>query len=54
MVFDLTFLGGIVVFGDPNKGDRFPGTLNNNVMTICDVADPICYGVPLPVGEHLL
>jgi hypothetical protein len=42
-------IAGIVVFGDPNRGDNFPGTLNDNVLTICDLADPICYGVPLPI-----
>ncbi|KAI5857056.1 cutinase-domain-containing protein [Tricharina praecox] len=50
---DRAAVGGVVVFGDPNRGDRFPGTLNNNVLTICDLADPICYGIPLPIGEHL-
>lgn len=46
-------VAGILLFGDPNKGDRFPGTLNNNVLTICDLLDPICAGVSLPVGTHL-
>lgn len=46
-------VAGIVLFGDPNNGDRFPGTLNGNVLTVCDLVDPICYGVALPVGTHL-
>lgn len=46
-------VGGIVVFGDPNKGDAFPGTLNSNVLTICNQGDYICDGIPLPIGSHL-
>ncbi|KAI5789693.1 cutinase, partial [Peziza echinospora] len=46
-------IAGIVVFGDPKKGQAFPGTLNNNVLTVCNFGDLICEGIPLPIGTHL-
>ncbi|KAF8448374.1 cutinase-domain-containing protein [Terfezia claveryi] len=45
-------VAGIVVFGDPDEGDAFPGTLNNNVLTICNPGDLICLGLPAPFGPH--
>ncbi|RPB18955.1 cutinase-domain-containing protein [Terfezia boudieri ATCC MYA-4762] len=45
-------VAGIVVFGDPNEGDAFPGTLNNNVLSICYPGDLICRGLPVPIGPH--
>ena len=46
-------VAGIVVFGDPEKGDGFPGTLNDNALTICNRGDLICLGLPFPYGSHL-
>lgn len=46
-------IGGFVLFGDPNEGDALPGTLNKNVLTICNDGDLICDGWPLPFGSHL-
>lgn len=46
-------VAGIVVFGDPMEGEDFPGTLNNNVLTICNPGDLICLGLPFPIGPHL-
>lgn len=45
-------VGAIVLFGDPNDGDAFPGTLNNNVKTFCNDGDLICDGLPIPTEEH--
>lgn len=45
-------VAAIVLYGDPKRGDRFPGTLNNNVLTICNDGDLICEGLPLPFGSH--
>lgn len=41
-----------MLFGDPNNGDRFPGSLNNNVKTFCHVGDLICLGWPIPLPAH--
>ncbi|KAI5787546.1 cutinase [Pyronema domesticum] len=46
------FVGAIVLFGDPFKGDAFPGTLNNNVKTFCHDGDLICIGLPIPTPAH--
>ena len=45
---------GFVFFGDPNKGQSLPGSLNNNILTICNEGDLICDGLPFPIGSHLL
>ena len=46
-------VGGIVLFGDPNKNHPFPGALNDITLTICNEGDLICDGLPLPFGPHL-
>jgi cutinase len=38
--------------GDPNNGEAFPGTLNNNVKTFCHDGDLICEGLPFPGDAH--
>jgi cutinase len=43
----------IIVFGDPNKGVPIPGIPSDRIHTVCAVTDPICYGVPIPLGAHL-
>ncbi|KAI5805042.1 cutinase-domain-containing protein [Geopyxis carbonaria] len=45
-------VGAIVLFGDPNNGDAFPGTLNKNVKTFCHDGDLICDGWPIPTDAH--
>jgi Cutinase len=42
-----------VVFGDPNKGKAIPGITSDRIYTNCASDDPICKGVPLPIGSHL-
>ncbi|KAL0632161.1 hypothetical protein Q9L58_008954 [Maublancomyces gigas] len=37
-------VNSIVLFGNPDNGDRFPGTLNNNVKTFCRTGNLICAG----------
>lgn len=46
-------IAAIVVFGDPNNGDAFPGTLNNNVKTFCNAGDLICSGQAIILAPHL-
>ncbi|RPA90671.1 cutinase [Choiromyces venosus 120613-1] len=46
-------IAAIVVFGDPYEGYAFPGTLNNNVKTFCNVGDKICLGLPIVLAPHL-
>jgi len=50
-IFLLTY--GQVVFGDPNKGQRIPGVSNDKIYTNCAASDPICMGLPIPLGSHL-
>ncbi|KAF8533896.1 hypothetical protein BDD12DRAFT_897510 [Trichophaea hybrida] len=47
-----TKVAGIVLFGDPDNGQPFPGVLKKNVLTFCNVDDPICFGIPLPILSH--
>ncbi|KAA8895248.1 cutinase-domain-containing protein [Sphaerosporella brunnea] len=46
-------IAGIMLFGDPDNGQAFPGSLNNHVKTYCHSDDPICDGIPLPIAGHL-
>ncbi|PWW77665.1 Carbohydrate Esterase Family 5 protein [Tuber magnatum] len=46
-------VAAIVLFGDPNNGAAFPGTLNANVKTFCHEGDLICHGLPIPTEAHL-
>jgi Cutinase len=41
------------VFGDPNKGKAIRDFSSSNIYTDCDDSDPICKGIPLPLGTHL-
>lgn len=41
-----------MLFGDPNNGDPFPGSLNSNVKTFCHDGDLICDGWPIPMPAH--
>lgn len=46
-------IGAIVIFGDPNLGDRFPGSLNANLKSFCHDGDLICEaGLPIPLPAH--
>ncbi|RPA81875.1 cutinase-domain-containing protein [Ascobolus immersus RN42] len=45
-------ISAIVTFGDPKKGDAYPGALNNKNLVICNSGDLICDGIPLPIGSH--
>jgi hypothetical protein len=42
-----------VVFGDPDKGVAIPGISSDKIHTVCAASDPICYGLPIPLGAHL-
>jgi len=46
-------IAGVVVFGDPDKGYPIFGISNSNIFTNCEPSDPICRGIPLPLGSHL-
>ncbi|KAF8457076.1 hypothetical protein BDZ91DRAFT_800667 [Kalaharituber pfeilii] len=46
-------VGGIVLFGDPNQGDKLPGALNNNVLMICNIGDLIFLGLLVRIATHL-
>jgi cutinase len=43
----------IIVFGDPDKGVAIPGIPSDRIHTVCALTDPICYGIPIPLGAHL-
>ncbi|KAF8242629.1 alpha/beta-hydrolase [Wilcoxina mikolae CBS 423.85] len=47
-----TKVAGIVLFGNPDNGQPFPGVLKKNVLTFCNLDDPICFGIPLPILGH--
>lgn len=48
-----SFVSAIVVFGDPNMNDPFPGTLNDNVLSFCHKGDAICQEkLPILKEEH--
>jgi len=46
-------IAAVVVFGDPNKGQRISGIDPSKVFTNCLSGDPICSGIPIPLGPHL-
>ncbi|KAH8146015.1 uncharacterized protein LAJ45_09937 [Morchella importuna] len=50
---EAAMVSSIVLFGDPNEGDAFPGTLNNHVKTFCNVGDLICLGQAIILTPHL-
>lgn len=35
------------------KGRPIPGISNDKIYTDCAASDPICMGIPLPMGSHL-
>jgi hypothetical protein len=43
----------VVIFGDPDKGKKMKGIDPSEVDTMCASSDPICYGLPIPLGAHL-
>jgi cutinase len=43
----------VVVFGDPDNGDGFPGVLNSREITFCAQGDNICAGGDLVLPPHL-
>lgn len=46
-------IGAIVIFGDPDLGDRFPGNLDANLKSFCHSGDLICEaGLPIPLPAH--
>jgi len=46
-------IAAVVVFGDPDKGKGIRGIPSDKIYTNCASADPICMGIPLPIGAHL-
>jgi len=46
-------IAAVVVFGDPDKGRAIRGISSDKIYTNCASADPICMGIPLPIGAHL-
>lgn len=50
---EAAMVSSIVLFGDPYNGEAFPGTLNNNVKTFCNVGDLICLGQAVILTPHL-
>ncbi|KAL7272338.1 hypothetical protein RUND412_004858 [Rhizina undulata] len=47
-----SLIKGIVLFGDPDDGKAFPGTLNDTVKTFCHEGDLICDGLPIVLVQH--
>jgi hypothetical protein len=43
----------IVIFGDPDAGKKMKGIDPKEVDTMCASSDPICKGLPIPLGTHL-
>ncbi|KAI9879814.1 MAG: hypothetical protein M1830_006996 [Pleopsidium flavum] len=43
----------VVLFGDPEKGQRLQNISADNVSTFCFVSDLICYGKPIVLPSHL-
>jgi hypothetical protein len=46
-------VNGVVIFGDPDKGRKLKDIGKGAVDTICAASDPICAGIPIPLGSHL-
>ncbi|KAG6908132.1 hypothetical protein DXG01_005960 [Tephrocybe rancida] len=42
-----------VVFGDPDNGQAFPGTINSHVKSFCASGDLICHGQSVVLPPHL-
>lgn len=46
-------VNAVVVFGDPDNGDGFPGVLNGRSITFCAAGDNICDGGIIVLPAHL-
>lgn len=46
-------VAGVAVFGDPYKDKAIPGLRTDQISTNCATDDPICKGIPIPLGSHL-
>ncbi|KAJ3575934.1 hypothetical protein NP233_g755 [Leucocoprinus birnbaumii] len=46
-------VAAVVVFGDPDNGDGFPGVLNGRSITFCANGDNICQGGDIILPPHL-
>ncbi|EKM82339.1 hypothetical protein AGABI1DRAFT_110999 [Agaricus bisporus var. burnettii JB137-S8] len=46
-------VNAVVVFGDPDNGDGFPGVLNGRSITFCANGDNICDGGVIVLPAHL-
>ncbi|GLB38076.1 putative catalyzes the hydrolysis of cutin, a polyester that forms the structure of plant cuticle [Lyophyllum shimeji] len=46
-------VNAVVVFGDPDNGQPFPGPINNHVKTFCHTGDDICAGGDVIGPSHL-
>ncbi|KAF5357980.1 hypothetical protein D9756_001208 [Leucocoprinus leucothites] len=46
-------VAAVVVFGDPDNGDGFPGVLNGRSITFCADGDNICDGGDIILPPHL-
>ncbi|KDR69341.1 hypothetical protein GALMADRAFT_77616 [Galerina marginata CBS 339.88] len=46
-------VNAIVIFGDPDNGQPFPGNLNAVEKTFCAVGDLICTGTSIVLPAHL-
>lgn len=46
-------VAAVVVFGDPDNGQGFPGVLNGRSITFCSTDDLICQGADIILPAHL-
>lgn len=46
-------VGAVVVFGDPDDNQGFPGVLDGRSITFCAQGDDICAGGDIVNGAHL-
>jgi len=46
-------VNAVVVFGDPDDNQGFPGVLNGRSITFCAVGDDICAGGDVINAAHL-
>ncbi|KAG6855912.1 hypothetical protein H0H87_009478 [Tephrocybe sp. NHM501043] len=46
-------VNAVVVFGDPDNGQAFPGPINGHVKTFCASGDLICEGQAIVLPPHL-
>jgi len=48
-----THIKAVIIFGDPDKGQKMKNIDPSIVTTICAASDPICKHIPIPLGSHL-